>query len=166
MIKSTYSRLMSFPFSQSFQKLTNASFPAPVAYAIKKLDDEMHKVRAKATQEYRDFVHFYAEKDENGEIRHPDPENLNSFDVHPDKMEEYRKAEQKFGGTEFEIKRPKLHLDALGSVQLAATDLIALDPIIHDPEEATQGHSAPVVGSIGPKVPHPVVSDQEPSTAG
>lgn len=156
MIKLSYGRFMSFPFTQVLQKIAGSQFPIKQAYTIKKLADKMQTERNRISTEYQALMLLYAKKDEKGEVVHPDKNddgtpNLNSFDVDDAQMEAYKKAETAFGEKEVTFDFPKFSLDSLASLSFSPAEISLLEAVLQDPDEKPEGAVAPVVGQIGPK---------------
>ena len=104
MIRLKYSQFMSFPFTQSMQKLANQSFPARTAYAMKKLGDDLQKQRNQISKEYLELVDGYATKNADGSLL-KDKNDPGSFDIAPEKIDAYQAAEKDFGEREFVLDR-------------------------------------------------------------
>lgn len=151
MIKLSYGRFMSFPFTQVLQKIAGSQFPTKQAYTIKKLADKMQSERNRISEEYKALMLTYAKRDEKGEVIHPEPEDKNSFDVDDAQMGEYKKAETAFGDRVVEFNFPKLSLDSLAALSFSPAEISLLEAVIQDLDEKPEGNVAPVVGSIGPK---------------
>lgn len=143
MIKLKYSQFMAFPFSQSVQKLTSQNFPAKTAYQMKLLVEKMQKKREQISGEYLQIVNRFASKDDKGEIVHPNPEDKNGFDIKPELMDEYKKAELAFGDTEFTLNVSQLSLDDLAKLEFTPAEMDQLSPLIRTPLEAVE-HTASV----------------------
>lgn len=144
MIKLKYSQFMGFPFSQSIQKLTSQNFPAKTAYQIKVLADKMQKWREQISKEYLQIVDKFAMKDAEGKIVHPNPEDKNGFDVAPELMAAYKKAETAFGETEFTINVSQLALADLAKLEFTPAEMGQLDPLIAPPAGLVDNADAPI----------------------
>lgn len=138
-IKLKYSEFMSFGFANAFQKLTQHPYPASsnVGFRIKKIGEIANKMRESIRLEYQALLGEYAKKDENGQILHPDPTDINSYDVPEEKAEAFKAAEKAFGEKELTLPRLPLQGTDLGDLKLSAADEGALAGVLtrQDPEE-------------------------------
>lgn len=151
---------MGFPFSQSVQKLTSQNFPAQTAYQVKLLADKMQKWREQISKEYLVLVDRFATKDAEGKIVHPNPEDKNGFDVSPERMADYKKAEAEFGEIEFTINVSQIQLKDLAKLEFTPAEMSQLDPLIAPPpglaEDSPVASVTKLPTSSGPQETHAV----------
>lgn len=143
MIKMSYHEISNFGFTQAVQKLAGTPMNTRLAYAIKKIVDELNRGRKKVSTEYQaEIVAKYAKKDAEGKIIHPEghPE---AFDIDETHKEAFTKDQEAFGIREYEINRAKLTLADLDNVKLSAQDLSMLEPLYEgEPDEVPENVKA------------------------
>ncbi len=166
MIKLKYNQFMSFPFSQSVQKLTSQNFPAQVAYQVKCLADKMQKWRERISKEYLQIVDAFATIDAEGKIVHPNPEDKNGFDVAPDRMADYKKAEEAFGETEFTINVSQINLADLAKLEFTAAEMAQLEPLIRVPPCLVVPDDNDAEAPVAPVTKLPTASEPVPASEG
>ena len=150
MIKLKYSDFMSFGFANTFTKLSSTTFHSNVAYRIKRIGEECNKVKESIRAEYQALLSEYAIKDEKGEFKHPDPSDPNSFDVPPEKMDEFKAKEREFGTKELTIHRLPFQATDLAGLTLSAGEVASLGGLIVFKDDEEEAAVAPVTQMKAP----------------
>lgn len=123
-------------FSPTLQKLARLPLPVKTAYAVKKIADAIHSEQKRMREAFnKEILEPLAKKNEKGELIKDETGDVQIDDA---KKEEFEAAQKAFGERSFRIDRYKLKLDLFESINLSASELSALDPIIEDPEEAPE----------------------------
>lgn len=138
-----YKQITSPHFNVAFQTLSVQTLPVKVAYNIKKMADRLHQVRKQIGADYQKFiVEKFAKKNEDGSLAHPKDkdgnEMLDQFEPDETKKEDMQREIESFGETEITIEREKLILEDLGTAELSAAELSALEPVFTTREEMVQ----------------------------
>jgi hypothetical protein len=135
MITMTYSQINNQQFLSAVSHLCNAKLPTKVAYQVKKIADEVMRARKTIANEYMEtIVKPYSEKNPDGSIKFetdsngvPDPSMIMISD---DKKKDFEIRVDGFGEKELKIDRDKIFLESLSNIDVSATMLSALEPII------------------------------------
>jgi hypothetical protein len=111
-IKVKYGDISSMGFAQTMQKICTAPNSLYAALRIKKIVEEVDKVREKIQHEYKEeIMKEFAKRDEKGMW------DSNNFIPDPDKMEDFKKAEDLFLQKETTINRDGLTVADLKDIQ-------------------------------------------------
>lgn len=148
-IKIAYKDLMSFEFSQAFQKIINKPVAVQFTATIRDWMKAIDKIRKQMNEEYdKIFLAKYALKDEKGE--YIKAENGQGYKSIEGKDEEIMKEQEIFGQTEVGFPIPSLNLAYLGhDFKLSAKEALAMGELVtHAPIE--QGPGVPQHAVSGP----------------
>lgn len=129
MIKMTYDQVSTENFVQAMQKLTRMNLPVKLAYHIKKITDDLNKVKSNISTEFKaEIVDKFMIP---APVKEGSPEGTKpELMLDPAKLEEFEKAKEEFGKREFEVNRHPIHISNLDRVEISARDLSALDPLL------------------------------------
>jgi hypothetical protein len=114
-----YGDISSMGFAQTMQKICSTPNSLYASLRIKKMVEEIDKVREKIQHEYKEeIMKEFAKRDEKGMW------DSNNFIPDPDKMEDFRKAEEAFLQKETTIHRNGLTVSDLKDiVKITPNDL-------------------------------------------
>jgi hypothetical protein len=100
--------------------------------------DVLTQKRKQIMEEYQNMLKLYANLDEKGNPKSVEgrPELT---DIPVEKKEEFEKAQEDFGNTEFTVDRQLLTFAILGDQRISAAELFALEPLFEDPEVVPAG---------------------------
>jgi hypothetical protein len=131
MIEIKYEDISAENFTQALHKLARVQVQAKVAYAIKKLVDEVNKARRAISGEFEEEVaKKYAKRDEKGDIMFDEDGHFIVADEHTSVYMEETKA---FGKKLAKIDRFKIPLAWIGNAQgVSASDIAALEPVLDE----------------------------------
>jgi hypothetical protein len=140
MIKLKRGDTLSENFLKTLGKLLKAPvFDAKTAYRIKKLKDAIFKEREETLSIYEKVGEEFAVKGEDGKPqRLPDT----SWNVIPEKEEEFTKKWEELLNQEITIEQGQLEVRHLNQVQFSAIEIETLAPIISGLEEETPAKPA------------------------
>lgn len=136
-----YKQITSPYFIDAMHFLTTQTFPVKVAYNIKKVADKLEAVKKKIALEYQnEIVEKFAKKNADGSLAHPKDadgkEITEQFDLDETQKDAMKAAVEAFGDKTVDIDRYKITIEELGNVELTASHLSALDPILTSMEDA------------------------------
>lgn len=135
-IKLTYGTLRDKDFFSAVAKINNftdfkdARVMANIARIVKLID----KYQEEANDVFIKLLKQYAKLDEKGEIL-ASPGKPGTYEIKDEVVAEWKEKYKEFCAVEFEIFAKKLNLHDLISAKLSPKDLIALDPLLNQPEE-------------------------------
>lgn len=119
-IKMTYAQLNNESFLNAVRELGNQKLPVKVAYSVKKLIDSIHSARTKIASEYKsEIIEKFGKMGDDG-----------SFDIEDTKKDEAKQAAISFGDKEIDLGREKLYLESLQTIDLTASQLSSLEPVV------------------------------------
>jgi hypothetical protein len=125
MIKITYRHLNSTPIEATVDALAAKPLPVKTAYYLGRILKVLKKEIATAKNIYAGLLHKYAEFDENG---------VKTDGFHPILKEGCKEAYEKefteFLSIEFEVPFNKLDMEALSTLELTPTQMLALEPML------------------------------------
>jgi len=134
MIKLSYSTLRSDSFHMVFSKLCRSQeFSVQTAYQIAKLKDKIRKELQIEQDLFLGLVRQYCKLDEKGEIlpiKQEDKVIPGTFEIVPEKQDEWNAKYGEFIKQEITIDRDPIGLKDIGSAELSADDLLAIEPIL------------------------------------
>ena len=137
MIEVKYEEISSDVFTQAVQKLVRAPLPVKTAYQIKKLADELNKLRKQISDEFQAEIiskHAPAKKEDGTES-----------EMTPEAIEKFQQDQQVFGQKIAKIDRLKIYVHDLSNAQgISAMEINALMPILS--EDPTQAHISQIHG--------------------
>ena len=119
------SQIVSPPFTQTLRKLVDAKLPVLTAYRLKTITARVEDEQGKFEDLRRKLVEKYAERDEKGEIKKAEDGTYKVAEASvKDFMEEIGQL------TNIDVDLPTLRIVDLGSIELSARDLSALEGLI------------------------------------
>lgn len=131
------SDLNNFAFQQALNKLRTMPFGTKTAYKISYISKHVDRHVKQGREVFQTIAKKFAELDEKGNLV---PEKDNNDNPIPgsflfkddDAKTEFEKEQVEFMETEHVIPKHKLNVDELGSSQLSANDISALEPLFSD----------------------------------
>jgi hypothetical protein len=136
MVQFKYSDLNSMQFINAISRLSGRPLPVKTAYNVKKWADAIMAARKKISEEFQaEVLTEFAEKGEDGAIRLKDKHDLSSYTIPEDAQAAYNEAMEKFGERLYKLDRRKIVLEELGNIEISASELTALEPVLTTVEE-------------------------------
>jgi hypothetical protein len=152
-VQMKYSDLNLNQFINALARLAGRPLPVKSAYNVKKWADLVMSARKKISEEYQnEILGQYAEKDEKGAIKLKEPGNPGSYTIPSAELDAFNKATEEFGARTFKLERRKIILEELGNIEISASELTALEPIVTTLEEESMGreHLKAVPEAVAP----------------
>lgn len=126
-IKVTYKEISSYAFTGAMEKLRAQVFKdgGRCAYLVKKMSQAVEKISDRIRKEYKaEMMEKFAKRDAEGKF------NEDSFEVDPEKKEEFKVALEAFEAREAYVERPKFTYEIVR--ELTAGEQEGLDCILDD----------------------------------
>lgn len=117
-------------------KFKSKQLPIENAFRMARLCKIFHQEVETYLEVVRELIEKYGERDENGELKKPSPDNPNTIPVAPEHMEQCQKDLDNLNKTEISLKVPLIEWkDLLAIDEATPTDLLVLEKIIDIKED-------------------------------
>lgn len=135
MIKLTYRDMNNYAFVNAVNNLAeHRGFDTKTAYNIGKIKAFIDRGTRQGRELFTENLKKYADLNEDGSIKYADPNDPRSFNIPKEKEADFRRTNEEFLDSYYEIPRFKISVSKLEGAGLSPSDLIALEPILTDLE--------------------------------
>lgn len=131
-IKMIYKNIMNFEFSSVMQKLVSTPTSNKSACMIRHIWKESERAKKQISEAYKDdIMNKFAERNESGDIL-VNPEDQGGFHPDPKRIDEFIKAQEDFGNTEFVFEWGPLRPSHLTDMKLSGKEIDSLGDLFNE----------------------------------
>lgn len=133
MIVISYREFRQGNFLEAFDRLcNNSSVKGKVSYSISKIAEKLRPQLRDAMGQFTAILKEHAELLEDGTLKPDDAQGPGSYTIKKDKVEDYKSKLEEFDKNEAKIDLYLISAADLDDAKIAATEWIALAPILKD----------------------------------